>query len=66
MLTACYLVNISPLVPLGFDILKKVWTGKEISYNHMKVFGFNILEFASVTRFREMSSTMWSVSSFEK
>ena len=47
MLTSCYLVNISPLVPLGFDILKKVWTGKEISYNHMKVFGFDILAFAS-------------------
>ena len=39
MLTTCYLVNRSPLVPLGFDILKKVWTSKEISYNHLKVFG---------------------------
>ena len=39
MLTTCYLVNIIPLVPLGFDILEKVWTGKEISYNYLKVFG---------------------------
>ena len=39
MLTACYLVNRSPSVPLGFDILEKVWTSKEISYNHLKVFG---------------------------
>ena len=39
MLTTCYLVNISPSIPLGFNILEKVWTSKEISYNHLKVFG---------------------------
>ena len=38
VLTVCYLVNISPSVPLGFDILDMVWTGKEISYNNLKVF----------------------------
>ena len=39
MLTACYLVNRSPSVPLRFNIPETEWTGKEISYNHMKVFG---------------------------
>ena len=39
VLTAYYLINRSPSAPLGFDVAKKVWTGKEISYNHIKVFG---------------------------
>ena len=34
VLTGYYLANRSPSVPL-----EKVWTGKEISYNHLKVFG---------------------------
>ena len=39
MLTAYYLVNRSPSVLLRFNIPQKVWTGKEMSYNHLKVFG---------------------------
>ena len=39
VLTACYLINRSPSAPLGFDVPEKVWTCKEISYNHLKVFG---------------------------
>ena len=38
-MTACYLINRSPSVPLGFDILERVWTGKDVSYSHLKVFG---------------------------
>ena len=30
VLTACYLINRSPSTPLGFDVLEKVWTSKEI------------------------------------
>ena len=37
--TACYLVNRSPSVPLEFDIPEKLWTGKDVVYNHLKVFG---------------------------
>ena len=37
--TACYLINRSPSVPLEFDIPEKVWTGKDVAYNHLKVFG---------------------------
>ena len=38
VLTTCYLINRSPSAPLEFNVPKKVWTGKEISYNHLKVF----------------------------
>ena len=32
-------INRSPSVTLDFDISKKVWTGKDVSYSHLKVFG---------------------------
>ena len=38
VVTACYLINRSPSVPLGFDIPERVWTGKDVSYSHLKVF----------------------------
>ena len=37
--TTCYLINRSPSVPLGFDIPERVWSGHNISYSHLKVFG---------------------------
>ena len=37
--TATYVINRSPSVPLDGDTLQKVWTGKEVSYRHLKVFG---------------------------
>ena len=39
IVTACDLINRSPSVPLGFDIPKRVWTGKDVSYSHLKLFG---------------------------
>lgn len=39
MQTACYLINRSPLVPMGLDIPERVWTSKDSSYSHMRVFG---------------------------
>ena len=39
VVTACYLINRSPSVPLAFDILERVWIGKDVSYSHLKVFG---------------------------
>ena len=36
----CYLINRSPSVPLEFDIPERVWTGKDVSYSHLKVFGY--------------------------
>jgi transposase InsO family protein len=38
-LTACYLINRSPSVPLDFDIPERVWSGRDVSYSHLKVFG---------------------------
>ena len=37
--TAIYLINRLPSVPLDFDIPQRVWTGKNVPYSHLKVFG---------------------------
>ena len=37
--TAIYLINRSPSAPLDFDIPERVWTGNDVSYSHLKVFG---------------------------
>ena len=39
LMTAVYVLNLSPCVPLEGDIPQKVWSGKEVSYKHLKVFG---------------------------
>ena len=31
-------INLSPSVPLNGDVLEKVWTRKEVSYDHLRVF----------------------------
>ena len=38
--TTVYLINRSPSVPLNFDIPQRVWTRKDVSYSHLKVFGY--------------------------
>ncbi|KAM1516880.1 hypothetical protein ACFX10_015793 [Malus domestica] len=37
--TAYYLINRSPSVPLGIDVPERVWTGNDVSYSHLNVFG---------------------------
>jgi hypothetical protein len=32
------MINLSPLVPLDFDILERVWKGNNVFYAHIKVF----------------------------
>jgi hypothetical protein len=39
LMNAMYVVNLSPSVPLVDDISQGVWSGKEVSYKHLKVFG---------------------------
>ncbi|CAL1406718.1 unnamed protein product [Linum trigynum] len=39
LLAAVYVWNRSPSVPLKYDTPEKVWTGKEVSYKHLRVFG---------------------------
>ena len=36
--TIDYLINRFPLDPLNFEILERVWIGKDISYSCLKVF----------------------------
>ena len=38
MLIAVYLINMSPSVPLKGDVPQQVWTGKNVSYQYLKVF----------------------------
>ena len=38
-MTTVYVLNLSPCVPLKGDIPQKVWSGREISYKHLRVFG---------------------------
>lgn len=39
MRTAIELINLSPSTPLGGDILDRVWSIKDMSYKHLRVFG---------------------------
>ena len=36
---AVYLINRSPSDSLDFDIPQRFWTGKDVPYSHLKVFG---------------------------
>lgn len=36
---ACYLINRSPSAPLNFEVPEKIWSGKNPSYSHLRVFG---------------------------
>lgn len=37
--TACYLINRSPTTALDGDIPEEIWTGKNLNYSHLKIFG---------------------------
>ncbi|KAG6742361.1 hypothetical protein POTOM_053232 [Populus tomentosa] len=39
MKTAVAMINLSPSVPLDFDVPNRVWKGKDVSYAHLRVFG---------------------------
>jgi hypothetical protein len=39
LMIAVYVLTLSPCLPLDGDIPQKVWSGKEVSYKHMKIFG---------------------------
>ena len=39
MRTSIDLINLSPLVPLKGDVPKRVWTWKDVSFDHLRVFG---------------------------
>ena len=37
--TVAYLINQGPSVPMEFKPPKEVWSGKEVNFSHLKVFG---------------------------
>ncbi|MCI62795.1 E3 ubiquitin-protein ligase RF298-like, partial [Trifolium medium] len=39
MKTAVDLINLSPSIPLEGDVPNTVWTGKDVSYGYLRVFG---------------------------
>jgi hypothetical protein len=39
LMIAIYLINLSPSYPLQGDVPNRVWYNKDVSYNHLKVFG---------------------------
>ena len=39
MRTSIDLINLSPSIPLKGDVPKRVLTGKDVSYDHLRVFG---------------------------
>jgi hypothetical protein len=39
MRVAVELINLSPLIPLDGDIRQRVWIGKDVSFEHLRVFG---------------------------
>ena len=39
MRTACYVINLSPVVPLNEDYPKRVWSGNYAFFKQLRVFG---------------------------
>ena len=37
--TACYLINRFLSAPLNFHIPEKIWSGRDVSYSYLRVFG---------------------------
>lgn len=37
--TVVHVLNLTPCVPLKFDVPNRVWSGKDVSYDHLRVFG---------------------------
>ncbi|MCF8701907.1 DDE-type integrase/transposase/recombinase [Corynebacterium sp. MC-10] len=39
LLTTVYVLNRSPCAPLQYEVPEKIWSGKNVSYKHLRVFG---------------------------
>ena len=37
--TVVHVLNLTPCVPLEFDVLDRIWLDNEISYDYLRVFG---------------------------
>ena len=40
MNTVVHVLNLTPCVPLEFDVLDRIWSNNEIFYDHLRVFGY--------------------------
>jgi hypothetical protein len=40
--TSIHVFNLTPCVPLQFDVTDRVWIGKDVSYYHLRVFGCKV------------------------
>ena len=45
MRTSIDLINLSSSVPLKGDVLERVWTWKDVSYDNLRVFGCSICSY---------------------
>ena len=43
LLTAAHVINLTPVVALQSDVPNSVWYGKDVFYDHLRVFGCNPL-----------------------
>jgi len=48
MKTAVAMINLSPSIPLEFNVPDRVWKGKDVSYAYLRVFGCRV--FVHVSR----------------
>ena len=55
--TTAYFIKRGPSVPLGFKIPEEVWTGKELKYSHLRIFGCTT--YVHVHQERETSLIPW-------
>ena len=53
LLTAAHVFNLSPAVALQSDVPNSVWYGKDVSYDHLRVFGCK--DFLHVLKMRGQS-----------
>ena len=47
LMTAVYLMNLLPCYPLQGDVPNRIWYNKEVSYDHLKVFGQGLCSYSS-------------------
>ncbi|XP_047327748.1 uncharacterized protein LOC124931344 [Impatiens glandulifera] len=40
--TEVHVINLTPCVPLKFNVPNRVWSGKDVSYSHLRVFGCKV------------------------
>ena len=52
--TVAYVINLSPIVALDGDVPNRVWFDKDVSYDHLKVFGCK-----ACVHFQKMRGRNW-------